>query len=262
MIEPLDFSIQLPPSQPPVTTTDQDPPLPMFLFVHPSQPPQQPPQQPFPPVNTNQDSDPKTKLTMSLYSTPPQQPPQPQLPLPPPHAPRRNRRKPSHAPREGKSPIIPPPFPWATDHRAQVHNLNYLTENLITTISGDVECKRCEKRYQIEYNLEQKYQQVSSYVAMHMHEFHDRAPKKWMSPTLPTCKFCHQENCVKPVMKKKKSINWLFLFLGELVGCCTLAQLKYFCKHTGNHRTGAKDRVLFLTYLELCKQVSPDRWTL
>ncbi|KAJ0611351.1 hypothetical protein HanHA300_Chr01g0014451 [Helianthus annuus] len=234
MIEPLDFSIQLPPSQPPVTTTDQDPPLPMFLFVHPSQPPQQPPQQPFPPVNTNQDSDPKTKLTMSLYSTPPQQPPQ--LPLPPPHAPRRNRRKPSHAPREGKSPIIAPPFPWATDHRAQVHNLNYLTENQITTISGDVECKRCEKRYKIEYNLEQKYQQVSSYVAMHMHEFHDRAPKKWMSPTLPTCKFCHQENCVKP--------------------------LKYFCKHTGNHRTGAKDRVLFLTYLELCKQVSPDRWTL
>ncbi|KAJ0782955.1 hypothetical protein HanLR1_Chr01g0014111 [Helianthus annuus] len=105
--------------------------------------------------------------------------------------------------------------------------------------------QKVRKTYKIEYNLEQKYQQVSSYVAMHMHEFHDRAPKKWMSPTLPTCKFCHQENCVKPVMKKKKD-----------------QLLKYFCKHTGNHRTGAKDRVLFLTYLELCKQVSPDRWAL
>ncbi|KAL1809528.1 hypothetical protein ACET3Z_026518 [Daucus carota] len=29
----------------------------------------------------------------------------------------------------------------------------------------------------------------------------------------------------------------------QMLGCCTVEQLKYFCKHTKNHRTGAKDRV-------------------
>ncbi|KAF9684343.1 hypothetical protein SADUNF_Sadunf04G0108500 [Salix dunnii] len=42
------------------------------------------------------------------------------------------------------------------------------------------------------------------------------------------------------------------------IGCCTLDQLKYFCKHTKNHRIGAKDRVLFLAYLGLCKQLNPN----
>ncbi|THG02676.1 hypothetical protein TEA_012074 [Camellia sinensis var. sinensis] len=73
------------------------------------------------------------------------------------------------------------------------------------------------------------------------------------------CKFCEQENNAKPVIsEKKKSINWLFLLLGQMIGCCTLEQLKYFCKHTKNHRTGAKDRVLYLTYLGLCKQLDPN----
>ncbi|KAI3682502.1 hypothetical protein L1987_82530 [Smallanthus sonchifolius] len=234
-IEPLDFIIQLPPSQLP-----------------------QPP-----PVNRNQDFDPQTELTMCFYvEQRPQPPPQPQLPLP--HAPRRNRKKQTLAPPQGKTLVIKPPFPWATDRRAKVHSLNYLTTNQhIETISGDVECKRCQKQYQIEYNLEQKYNEISEYVESHMYEFRDRAPPEWMNPTLPKCKFCDQENCVKPVVSKKKvSINWLFLFLGQMVGCCTLSQLKYFCKHTGNHRTGAKDRVLFLTYLELFKQVNPERWSL
>ncbi|KAI3474052.1 hypothetical protein Pfo_028840 [Paulownia fortunei] len=84
-----------------------------------------------------------------------------------------------------------------------------------------------------------------------------RAPAAWMNPTLPDCKFCQQNNCVKPIPSKKKSINWLFLLLGQMIGCCKLSELKYFCKHTRNHRTGAKDRVLYLTYLELCRQLDP-----
>ncbi|WOH09609.1 hypothetical protein DCAR_0729067 [Daucus carota subsp. sativus] len=43
----------------------------------------------------------------------------------------------------------------------------------------------------------------------------------------------------------------------QMLGCCTVEQLKYFCKHTKNHRTGAKDRVLYLTYLAICKQLDP-----
>ncbi|KAI3463946.1 hypothetical protein Pfo_020609 [Paulownia fortunei] len=88
---------------------------------------------------------------------------------------------------------------------------------------------------------------------------HHRAPKIWLNPTLLGCRFREQENSIKPVIsQKKRSINWLFLLLGQMLDCCTLDQLKYFCKHTMNHRTGAKDRVLCLTYLGLCKQLDPN----
>ncbi|KAH7510958.1 hypothetical protein FEM48_ZijujUnG0061700 [Ziziphus jujuba var. spinosa] len=113
----------------------------------------------------------------------------------------RVRRNPTQAPREGKSETIPAPFPWATTHRATVHTLDYLVEKQILTVNGDVQCKRCERQYEMEFDLREK--------------FH------------------------------------------EMLGCCTLEQLKYFCKHTKNHRTGAKDRVLYLTYLGLCKQLDP-----
>ncbi|KAK1428642.1 hypothetical protein QVD17_17481 [Tagetes erecta] len=274
-----------PPSQPPVVIADQDTvslshhatdQQTMFVYIHPPQPspdhqPPPPQQSQRSPVTENQDFDPQTELTMYSYG----QFTQPQLPLPvatlqatfppppPPtqdlsHAPRRNRRKPSHAPGQGKSTIIPPPYPWATDRRAKVQTLKYLTENRIKTIAGEMECKRCQKTYEIEFDFERKYKEISEYVELHMYDFRDRAPANWMSPTLPKCRFCSQENSMKPVMRKKKSINWLFLFLGQMLGCCTLEQLKYFCKHTGNHRTGAKDRVLFLTYLELFKQIKMD----
>ncbi|GJW29678.1 hypothetical protein Tco_0046553 [Tanacetum coccineum] len=172
--------------------------------------------------------------------------------------PGRTRKKPTNLPRHGKSVTVEPPFPWATDRRALVHSMKYLSDKGIKTISGDVECKRCQKVFQIEYNLEEKFSEIAEYVAKNKFDLCDRAPKVWTNPILPKCNLCHQENCVKPVINKKKSINWLFLLLGQMLGCCTLGQLKYFCKHTGNHRTGAKDRVLFLTYLGLCKQVNPD----
>ncbi|XP_076957262.1 uncharacterized protein LOC143632692 [Bidens hawaiensis] len=205
----------------------------------------------------NTDNNNSVLSTQNPSSPPPPIPENPLIILP--HAPRRTRKKPSHAPRQGKPAMIPPPFPWATDRRCKVHTLKHLTQTLmIKTITGDVECKRCQKSYQIEYNLEQKYNDVSDYVRLHLYDFYDRAPTKWMSPVLPTCKFCHQENSMKPVINKKKLINWLFLLLGQMVGCCTLGQLKYFCKHTGNHRTRAKDRVLFLAYQELCKQIDGE----
>ncbi|KAI3829979.1 hypothetical protein L1987_04111 [Smallanthus sonchifolius] len=206
-IEPLDFTIQLPPSQPPVNT-NQDTEQTMFLYIHPSisQPsPDHQQQQPQPPpVNRNQDSDPQTELTMCFYVEQRPQPP-PQLPLP--HAQRRNRRKQTLAPPQGKTLVIKPPFPWATDRRAKVHSLNYLTtDQHIKTISGDVECKRCQKQYQIEFNLEEKFNEISDYVETHMYEFRDRAPPEWMNPTLPKCKFCDQENSVKPVVTCYSSI--------------------------------------------------------
>ncbi|CAL0333124.1 unnamed protein product [Lupinus luteus] len=179
----------------------------------------------------------------------------------PPPSPRSTRRNPTQGPRQqGKSETIPPPFPWATNKRAVVHNISYLLRNQIHTISGDVYCKKCELKFTMEFNLVEKFREVWKFVAENKNGMHDRAADIWMNPVLPTCMHCGQENSVRPITQdvKKKSMNWLFLLLGQMLGCCTLGQLKYFCKHTKNHRTGAKDRVLYLTYLALCKQLYPQ----
>ncbi|KAI3667782.1 hypothetical protein L6452_42851 [Arctium lappa] len=234
----------LPPSpQQPRPQPQFPPPQPLeLLMFHPIYVPQPPPQ-----------SQPQAQAQAQPQPEPQLQP-QPQFAP----GPRRNRRNPTHAPRPGKSLTIQPPFPWATNRRARVHSLIYLTERGITTISGEVQCKRCEQRYEIEYNLEEKFSELARFIAEKKPLFRHRAPPVWLNPTLPRCDLCHQENSVKPKMaEKKNSINWLFLLLGQMVGCCTLEQLKYFCKHTANHRTGAKDRILYLTYLGLCKQIDP-----
>lgn len=152
---------------------------------------------------------------------------------------------------------IPAPFPWATTRRATVHSMGHLLANGIESIAGKVQCRRCERLFEIEYDLRQKFLEVGAFIAENKGTMHDRAPKEWTIPVLPRCESCGQENAARPVIMGKDEINWLFLLLGQMLGCCTLEQLKYFCEHTGNHRTGAKDRVLYYTYLGLCKQLDP-----
>ncbi|CAN4091083.1 unnamed protein product [Withania somnifera] len=171
--------------------------------------------------------------------------------------PMRKRRKAST--KEVKSEIIPPPFPWSTNRRATVHTLEYLFSKQLFKIKGDVQCKRCERKYQMDLDLRERFLEIGTYIAENKSAMHDRAPDIWMNPLLPTCQFCKQENSVKPIVSgDKNNINWLFLLLGKMLGCCTLDDLKFFCQHTKNHRTGAKDRVLYLTYLTLCKQLNPN----
>lgn len=173
--------------------------------------------------------------------------------------PLRTRRNPTQTPSKGKSETIPAPFPWATTSRAKVHSLSHLLSNNIFSIKGEVQCKKCDKIYEMEFDLKEKFVEIGNFIVENKSGMHDRAPSVWMNPVLPSCRYCEQENSVKPVIPvKKKEINWLFLLLGQMLGCCTLEQLKYFCKHTKNHRTGAKDRVLYLTYLCLCKQLDPS----
>jgi len=217
-------------------------PLPMLtpfqrMFAHPNIPPLQ--QQPLP-------------LTLNI--------PQPSHPPPPPqdavdnHAPVRTRRR--GPPRNGPIPI---PFIWATDRRAKIHSLNHLLQNRIFNIIGDVQCKSCQTKFQMSFDLVAKFDVISQFLITNMNTMHDRAPESLMYPRLMKCVHCNQENCVKPVIaEKKKKINWLFLLLGQMLGCCKLEQLKYFCKYNNHHRTGAKNRVLYLTYLELCKQLDPS----
>ncbi|MQL83344.1 hypothetical protein Taro_015842 [Colocasia esculenta] len=168
----------------------------------------------------------------------------------------RARRNTTQGPRGGKEENIEPPFPWATSRRAVVHSRIELLSKGIRTITGEVQCKRCEHKGTMDYDLEEKYMEVARYIAAKKHLMHDRAPPEWTSPVFPPCPECKQQNSLKPVVApKKRAINWLFMLLGQTLGCCTLEQLKYFCKHTKNHRTGAKDRVLYLTFLGICKQL-------
>jgi hypothetical protein len=199
-----------------------------------------------------------------ILPQPPQQPimfipPRPSTPppsSPPPIQPPRIRA--SRALNNGKSEIVPAPFLWATNRRATVHNFDYLLYNQIFDIIGDVQCKRCDKIFQISFDVRYKFPEIGQFIAENRHTMNDRATI-WMNPRLSRCENCNQENCVKPIIAdKKRSINWLFLLLGQMLGCCTLAQLKYFCKHKKNHITGAKDRLLYLTYLGLCKQLDPN----
>ncbi|KAF1892343.1 hypothetical protein Lal_00010808 [Lupinus albus] len=215
-----------------------------------------------------------TAIDFMGLSSPPPPPPQEAIvgavtdpsnsasPLNHPPSPRGTRRNPTQGPRrrQGKSETVPQPFPWATNKRAEVHSINYLLRNQIHTIKGDVYCKRCERKFEMEFNLMEKFGEVWKFVVENKNVMHDRAADIWMNPVLPTCMHCGQENSVRPITQdvKKKEMNWLFLLLGQMLGCCTLGHLKYFCKHTKNHRTGAKDRVLYLTYLALCKQLYPE----
>ncbi|KAH9546470.1 hypothetical protein CY35_12G097300 [Sphagnum magellanicum] len=157
-----------------------------------------------------------------------------------------------------KGPHIRPPFPWSTEYRAKNHSLEWILHLGISSIRGEVQCKRCDGMATVEVSLEEMFAQLDRYFMENKHSLHDRAPKHWMVPRLLDCTLCHQSDCVKPIIaEKKREINWLFLLLTQTLGLCTLDQLKFFCKHNDKHRTGAKDRVLYSTYGGLLKQLNP-----
>nr|XP_004494005.1 uncharacterized protein LOC101505754 [Cicer arietinum] len=147
-----------------------------------------------------------------------------------------------------KSAIITPPYPWATSKRATIHTFRHLIYELkIKTISGTLQCKFCMfLQTHVEYDLAKKFQKVARFIKEKRDEMNERAPNEWMSPMTPKCESCGKERAMKPFITKKRNINWLFLFLGEMIGCCKYEYLQYFCKHTDNHKTDSKDRLLSL----------------
>ncbi|XP_057972749.1 uncharacterized protein LOC131160891 [Malania oleifera] len=182
------------------------------------------------------------------------------LSAPPPQQPRRRHSRPPHRapPPPPEDGFIPALYPWAAPRRATVYSRSYLLSTGIKTVAGEVQCMNCDKKYEMEYDLQGKFAEVESFIEENKSSMHRMAPAAWMSPALPDCRFCGQKNAANPVIaEKKKSINWLFLLLGQTLGCCTLEQLRYFCKHTKNHRVGDKYRLVYRTYLGLCKQLDP-----
>ncbi|KAI9123741.1 hypothetical protein K1719_005041 [Acacia pycnantha] len=150
------------------------------------------------------------------------------------------------------------PYAWTTDRPAYVHDKSHLEKNFIYTVTGTVRCNKCGKEYSVVFNIEEKLKQFESFVESKKRTMHNRAPPEWTSPQSLVCEHCTGDG-VRPVIDvRKDDINWLFLFLGQMLGYCTLEQLKYFCACTQNHRTGSKDRVLYDTYREIFKQLRPD----
>lgn len=157
---------------------------------------------------------------------------------------------------EGRTPAAP--FPWATDRPARHDTLDALLRRGVTTVEGAARCKRCGARTAVAYDLASKFREVRGFMDANRHAMDDRAPEAWMAPALPDCAACGRAGAVWPeIAAEKRDINWLFLLLGQMLGCCTLEQLKYFCMNTGRHRTGAKNRVLYYAYIEMCNQLQP-----
>lgn len=119
---------------------------------------------------------------------------------------------------------------------------------------------RCDSVTPVMYNILERYKEVTNYIITNRNTMFNRAPPEWLfPPALPDCHACGRQGFMRPVIAvKKRHINWLFLLLGQTLGCCNLDQLKYFCKHSNNHRTGSKSHVLYLTYLTLCNQLDPS----
>ncbi|KAK7310435.1 hypothetical protein RJT34_07966 [Clitoria ternatea] len=127
----------------------------------------------------------------------------------------------------------------------------------ISVITGMVKCKRYKKQFEMRFNLEEKLRELLRFIMRNKGTMHDRAPKVWKQPVFPKCVHYGQDNSARAVVNKKTAINWLFLLLGHMLGCCTLEQLKYFYKHMNCHRTGAKNCLLYSTYMGLIKQLQP-----
>ncbi|CAD6332985.1 unnamed protein product [Miscanthus lutarioriparius] len=143
-------------------------------------------------------------------------------------------------------------------HRGRTPDARRAHRARIASVEGEVRCKRCDAGKSISYEIKAKFEELSGFIVRNVEAMHDRAPPEWMYPALPDCDKCGQKNSLRPVIAAKKwRINWMFLLLSQTLGLCTLEQLKHFCARTRQHRTGAKDRVLYSTYMELCNQLRP-----
>ncbi|OEL22006.1 hypothetical protein BAE44_0016976 [Dichanthelium oligosanthes] len=227
---------------------------------------------------TSRDGDKQDPLALTLGSiyaaadaaadaaAPASPPPSP----PPAAAPRSIRRRLNNgtaaAGRGSRRPCVKPcddavgeaPFAWATGRPARHDTLESLLRRGVTSVEGHARCKRCGNRKPIAYDLEPKFRELRDHIVANRHAMDDRAPDAWMFPALPDCDACGHKGAMWPeIATEKREINWLFLLLGQMLGCCTLEQLKYFCMNTGRHRTGAKNRVLYYAYIEMCNQLGP-----
>ncbi|XP_057512764.1 formin-like protein 6 [Actinidia eriantha] len=164
-------------------------------------------------------------------------------------------------------PPSPPPYPWATkevgNHRAGVRSLHDLRSNGITMISGRVICRFCNTQTTIKYNVLQRFSLLKTFIRRNKNTMTElrEAPEAWKNPEekLRRCmerdRGCGQNNALIPYNAvPPRSMNWLFMLLGQTLGLCTTDDLQYLV----NERSDNKPRLLYLAFLSLCKQLKPD----
>ncbi|KAG2617757.1 uncharacterized protein LOC120667620 [Panicum virgatum] len=154
---------------------------------------------------------------------------------------------------------VVPPYPWSTERVGVHHSLAELSRRGVEAVTGELQCKRCHDLRVVTLDARARFNELHGYISRNVQAMDDRAPRRWKEPALPDCERCGQRGSMRPVIPADKHrINWVFLLLSEMLGVCTLEQLKHLCEHTHQHRTGAKDRVLYSTYMELCNQLLPN----
>ncbi|KAF0926545.1 hypothetical protein E2562_026033 [Oryza meyeriana var. granulata] len=94
--------------------------------------------------------------------------------------------------------VANPPYPWATNEMAKHHSLAELRRRGITTLKGEAQCRRCDTRKMMVYNIEDKFQEVAKYFRENCLDMNDRASARWMNPTIPDCDNCGQKNSMRP----------------------------------------------------------------
>ncbi|KAM6574386.1 hypothetical protein CsatA_022713 [Cannabis sativa] len=164
-----------------------------------------------------------------------------------------------------------PLYPWARAQPCKVYSFNYLMTNKIMVIKGRVECNICRREFVKELDLQDEFHNIGMGLIREMtrnmkenrsgHRDGAVVPRPYA--TLG-CKVCGHKDSVRPIVLDDNDIddfydiNWLFLMLSQLLGWCTCVQLMHFCstnKIPYSNKT-YKDRLLFLTYMDLWRQFS------
>ena len=76
--------------------------------------------------------------------------------------------------------------------RANIHSIDYLLQQGVSALTGEVECEKCKFSDTVTYDLKQKFAEVAEIIAAHKDEIYERRPMAWMRPTFPTCPRCRR----------------------------------------------------------------------
>jgi hypothetical protein len=68
-----------------------------------------------------------------------------------------------------KGPHVPAPFPWSTEYRAKNHSLEWILRRGLTSIGGEVQCKRCDGMTTVEVNLQVHIQHFMCVLRVDLH---------------------------------------------------------------------------------------------
>ncbi|GFZ02316.1 hypothetical protein Acr_15g0009240 [Actinidia rufa] len=121
----------------------------------------------------------------------------------------------------------------------------------------------CNTQTTIKYNLLQRFSLLKNFIRRNKNAMTElrEAPEAWNNPEekfrrcMERDRGCGQNNALIPHNPvPPRSMNWLFMLLGQTLGLCTTDDLQYLV----NERSDNKPRLLYLAFLSLCKQLKPD----